>query len=686
MAMVKNAKDYATMLRRHRFKSRAEIELPLTWDGKETFSFTSEAAGDLLPEDQIYIRIKANHWKNKESCIVLIAEVSEKTAHQHGVANVSTVQAEVVASALNTTDYELLEAKTTWKKDRDAQLQKMQGVLKRFCTDLKFADAHVGFVFPVVHISIGAATFTPEDICRCIAHATNEDALMFAMHPLEYYRDVSMSPCDEERYCAPCLVVGGPGCGKTIFMIDVIDDSLRNERSVGFVAPSNVLRKEVNDLCLAWWMKLPHTERIKCQLIFLGDLDEAMDISALSPSVLNIPRPERDAGPVPRPQRTLLVVGCTRRLLTYSLEHNLHYDTVINDEFGLYTEDVVIGTSCLCKPGGRYYGVGDDQQCVPVFDDGVFKAAGLDESDDRYEAFVGLQRNPLVLYSTYKKGLSTGGKFESNYNHMDRLRKCLLPLIPVPGTDKFTASLMLNRRCHPQICTFASRYFYDGRMECLNEEKHSENEQVRVFLETKLSEMRHRVFMLDVGTTTAAHKGDKPQQRLTTSHVNDLEAQAVNAIIEVLEGLIPGDHILSLAAYKLQANGLKHGSSVQGAQGASRNVVLYSVCAYGGNKLSINGHIVNTAATRARSLFIVIADVQRLRNNLPGQTLAGYRPGDIAALKNLMEKVMPVQDFIDAIGRKDIAAINTHFEGSADKAPSSSGFWARKKRKLAERE
>ena len=87
----------------------------------------------------------------------------------------------------------------------------------------------------------------------------------------------------------------------------------------------------------------------------------------------------------------------------------------------------------------------------------------------------------------------------------------------------------------------------------------------------------------------------------------------------MLEELIPGDHILLLAAYKLQAHLLKHGSSVQGAQGASRNVVLYSVCAYGSKKLSINGHIINTAATRARSLFIVIADVQRLRSNFPGQ-------------------------------------------------------------------
>ena len=95
-----------------------------------------------------------------------------------------------------------------------------------------------------MHISIGAPTFTPEDICRCILHAQNEDALKFAVYPLEYYKDVNM--CDGQEYCAPRLVVGGPGCGKTMFMLDVIGDSLCNGRNVGFVAPSNALREEIN--------------------------------------------------------------------------------------------------------------------------------------------------------------------------------------------------------------------------------------------------------------------------------------------------------------------------------------------------------------------------------------------------------------------------------------------------------
>ena len=93
----------------------------------------------------------------------------------------------------------------------------------------------------------------------------------------------------------------------------------------------------------------------------------------------------------------------------------------------------------------------------------------------------------------------------------------------------------------------------------------------------------------------AAHKCGKPQELLSTSHVNELEVVDANAVIEVLEELIPGDHILSLAAYKLHSHSLKHGSNVQGAQGASRNVVLYSVCVYGCKKLSTDGHILNTA-------------------------------------------------------------------------------------------
>ena len=681
MTMVTGAKDYATSLRRNRFASRAEIELPLAWDGKETFSFTSEAAGDLVPEDEIYIRIKTHHWRNKPSFIVIVAEVSEKKPRQDCAANVTTVQAEVVASATNINDYELIQAKAKWKRDRDAQLLNLQGVLKKVSSQQPLCNVRECFVFPSVHISIGSPTFTPEDICRCIEHAENEDALKFATNPLEYYRDVSMSQWNGQRYCAPSLVVGGPGCGKTRFMIDIIDSSLRNNRSVGFVAPSNVLRKEINELALAWWMKLPQSERSKCKLVFLGDLDDAMDISAVSPNVVNIPRPERDLGHIRHHGRSLLVVGCTRRLLAYSLGHNLHYDDVINDEFGLYTEDVAIGTSSLSKANGRYYGVGDDQQCVPVFDDGVFKEGGLDESDDRYEAFVGLQRNPLVLFSAYRKGLSTGSQFHENRKYLDRLNSCLLPKIPIPGTDRCTSSLMLNRRCHPQISGFASRFFYNGRMHCLDEEKHSENEQVCVFLKTKLRELRHRVFMLDIGDSASA---EQQRQRLTTSHVSEVEAQGVNAVIAALEELIPGDQILSLAAYKLQANLLQHGSSVPGAQGASRNVVLYSFCAYGSNKLSSNGHIINTAATRARCLFIGVADVQRLRSNFPSKNTAGVRVEDIAALKHLTQKAMPVHDFIDALRREDITAINTHLDECANHAASGSGFWAKKRRRQTE--
>ena len=132
-----------------------------------------------------------------------------------------------------------------------------------------------------------------------------------------------------------------------MFIMETNNNSLRNRRSVGFVAPSNVLRKEINGLALAWWRKLPESIRSECQIIFLSALDLEMDISGLSPSVINIPRPERDAGPVSRHAVFVIVVGCARRLLAYSLEHKLHYDDVINDEFGLYTEDVVICTSCL---------------------------------------------------------------------------------------------------------------------------------------------------------------------------------------------------------------------------------------------------------------------------------------------------------------------------------------------------
>ena len=48
---LKKATEFAMELRHKRFQSRAELEMSVIWDGKETFTFTSTAGSDLLPED-----------------------------------------------------------------------------------------------------------------------------------------------------------------------------------------------------------------------------------------------------------------------------------------------------------------------------------------------------------------------------------------------------------------------------------------------------------------------------------------------------------------------------------------------------------------------------------------------------------------------------------------------------------
>ena len=117
--------------------------------------------------------------------------------------------AEVIACLQIYSDYELLQAKINWKKDHDRQFKKMHGILNRHPIAMVLNWC---FIFPRVYISIGARTFTPEDICRCNLHAQNKTAVKFAVFPLEYYKDVSM--CDEQDYCAPCFVIGGRGYGK----------------------------------------------------------------------------------------------------------------------------------------------------------------------------------------------------------------------------------------------------------------------------------------------------------------------------------------------------------------------------------------------------------------------------------------------------------------------------------------
>ena len=64
-----------------------------------------------------------------------------------------------------------------------------------------------------------------------------------------------------------------------------------------------------------------------------------MDVTLLSLGVKHVPRPERDCGDAPLCGRCLVVIGCSHRLVRYSVNKELHYHDVIRDEFGLSTQD-----------------------------------------------------------------------------------------------------------------------------------------------------------------------------------------------------------------------------------------------------------------------------------------------------------------------------------------------------------
>ena len=81
-----------------------------------------------------------------------------------------------------------------------------------------------------------------------------------------------------------------------MLILKINGDFICNARSVRFVPPFNVLRKEISMLAWAWWVKLPQFDRDKRQLLFLNILDSDMNITDFATSVVNITRSERDVG------------------------------------------------------------------------------------------------------------------------------------------------------------------------------------------------------------------------------------------------------------------------------------------------------------------------------------------------------------------------------------------------------
>ena len=123
-----------------------------------------------------------------------------------------------------------------------------------------------------------------------------------------------------------------------------------------------------------------------------------------------------------------------------------------------------------------------------------------------------------------------------------------------------------------------------------------------------LRQLRHRIILVHVDSTERGQKRRKGAWR------NDAELFVIKSLQVALMNMgIAYEDIMLLAAYALQADRI-NGITVRASQGFENRVVIYSMTSNtraidASDRQSLRGDIINTAATRAQSLALIVGDV-----------------------------------------------------------------------------
>ena len=112
-----------------------------------------------------------------------------------------------------------------------------------------------------------------------------------------------------------------------------------------------------------------------------------------------------------------------------------------------------------------------------------------------------------------------------------------------------------------------------------------------------------------------------------------------------------------MSAYKLQATRFPQGQAVAAAQGSECSIAVFAITAYGEKRASVSVQTVNVALTRARDLFIMVADRDALIMNSKStvETVSGLQTSGV---RGLMTHSVNFDEFVKNVRNGDITRIN----------------------------
>ena len=457
-------------------------------------------------------------------------------------------------------------------------------------------------------VAVYKGTLLPHDYASHTEAIRNQDLVELLFDASAFYSKLSIgSPGGKSCFQ---YVSGPPGCGKTTAMLKQIEQ-FRGRKLVA--AHSNLLEREL------YTRMIKQTDVFTSRMVvFLGPSlrDENLPDSwhCWTPFNMNDDQIESIVA-----ASELLVIGTVKKI--DDLRHRcqsapgggrLEFDAILHDEFARQQWLDLYTVAKVCTATGAYTAYGDPKQTKVHIEEDVWQHPyqSSEESMRGYRAAVAIQSD---LWSEYLRWQETHDKRATR-----ELKMCM----------EGPTSLLVNRRSHPNIVDMFSKAYYDSRM------KSSPDWSEPTFA---FPTLEHRVIFVHHDSSSAEAKADQKTFR------NDAELLATTTLTTALVscGVAEGD-IMLLSAYALHAHRMR-GLTVASAQGSENTVVIYNVVAYGmasdsAGKLSLRGDVFNTAGTRAKSLFLVVADTQQIIRQVQADS----------GLRRLMSwsPIIPLQQFV----------------------------------------
>ena len=436
-----------------------------------------------------------------------------------------------------------------------------------------------------VHLYRISSTNLPHRFDRgTAADIVNKDLVWLMLEPFEYFKQTALQTTSSFQ-----IVKGGPGCGKSEWIIEQITVTSAACRNC-MCTPSNRLLHDLLDRLIkgsalaglpVFVLGKKHRDLVLPSNINYIDLDRlssGRDIASAN-MLLHSPR--------------LLVMGTVKKIddLRQALasEGQLRFANIFHDE---YPRETLLDTFVISKVvtlDGKYFGIGDHNQCTKQVD------SHMDFPFVSPEDVYGFDCSLILQASLWQRYLSA----------LDRL-KAAMSKKALGGSDALSAAviakvLMINKRAHPFLVDVFSEAFYSGEMKAGPD-----------FVEDAFpfKNLHHRLIFIDAKTC--------PTRRATgPSCRNNHELIVTTQLCASLLSLgCRNKDIMVLSPYALQAakvcfeDSSIAGITVAVSQGSQAAIVICSFAAYQEHSLSMQDQVINTAGTRAQSLALFIINAE----------------------------------------------------------------------------